>query len=253
MPIENIIKLLRQSIFIQDPDISVVDEDLLQMADEDFIPLLTMCLGRVDSSATLDNMKSDRIYPLILLTKIELYHRLAVKSASTYSLTSATGVQLSRGEIFEHYYQLIQQTKDEYSAFMSTGGLTLSSEDVVVPILLDSRYFSERNYKLATRPSIKLNLDNFYSTSCEISWGGFSVTKFARFNVYVGKRPIFDKYTDSIDKEAKKIIEIKDIHKTLLRIADLTPDTKYYVLIELEDRNGLKGYSQIEFTTLAVE
>lgn len=253
MPIESLIKLLRDSVFVQDPDVAVVDEDFLQMKDEDFIPLLAMCLGRVDSSATLDNMKSDRVYPLFLLTKIELYHRLAVKSASTYSLTSATGVQLSRGEIFEHYYQLIQQCQEEYSTFMSTGGLTLSSEDVIVPILLDNRYFSERNYKLSKRPSINLRLDNFYSTSCEISWGGFSVTKFARFNVYVGKRHIFDKYTDSIDKEAQKIIEIKDIHKTLLRIADLTPDTKYYVLIELEDRNGLKGYSEIEFTTLAQE
>lgn len=252
MPIETIIKLLRDSIFIQDPNVAVVDEDLLQMSDEDFIPLLSMCLSRVDSSATLETMRQDRLYPLFLLCKIELYHRLAVKSASTYSLTSATGVQLTRSDVFEHYYQLIQQCQQEYAKFMSTGGLTLTSEDVVAPILLDSRYFSQRNYTLSKKPTIKLNLDNFYSDSCEISWNGINVTKFARFNVYVGKRPIFDKYTDSIDKEAQKITEIKDIHKTFLRIADLTPDTKYYVLIELEDRNGLKGRSQIEFTTLAV-
>lgn len=253
MPIEQLIKLLRDSIFIQDPDVAIVDEDFLQMKDEDFIPLLTMCLGRVDGKATLDNIKPDRLHPLILLCKIELYHRLAVKTSPTYSLTSATGVQLSRGEIFDHYYQLIEQCQSSYDTFIRTGGLTLSSEDVVTPILLDTRYFSQRNYNLANRPTVTLHLDNFYSTSCEISWSNISVTKFARFNVYVGKRPIYDKYTESIDKESQKIIEIKDIHKTLLRIADLTPDTKYYVLVEVEDRNGLKGHSQIEFTTLAVE
>lgn len=251
MPIEQLIKLLRDSIFIQDPEVSVVDEDLLSMRDEDFIPILQMTLGKVDPHATLDDFPQDRVYPLILLSKIELYHRLAVKTAPKYSLTSATGVQLKRAEVFDHYYKLIEQCQSEWKHFMSTGGLTLTSADVVTEVTLDSRYFSQRNYNLASLPKVTLKVDEVYSDNVELSWK-YTVNKLAKFEIFLSKKPIYDKYSQDqkVKPDAQKVAVIKDTHTNLCRIENLESDTKYYLLIVVEERNGLKGYSQVEFTTL---
>lgn len=253
MQVDNIIKLLRNSIFIQDPDIAPVDEDLLAMKDEDFIPVLQMCLANVDPNATLDDIEDDRVYPMIILAKIELYSRLAVKTAPKYSLTSATGVQLKRAEVFDHYYKLIEQCQNDYKIYKSTGGRTLTNEEVITHVVLDNRYFSQRNYNLANNPKVTLKIDTVYADKIEVSWGKIKVNKFARFELYLDKKPIYDKYTSKVSPSATKLAVIKDIHQKCCRIESLDQDTKYYLLILIEERNGLKGYSEVEFTTLNPE
>lgn len=247
MNLESIIKLLRDSLFIQDPEVIVVDEDFLQMADEDFIPIIKMCLGRTAPTESIDSISSDNVYPLILLAKIELYHRLAVKSSPDYSITSATGVQLKKGDVFEHYYKLIEQAQKEYTTYLATGIVVKSAD-----ILLDTRYFTQRNYNLAKKPTISLTLDTIYTDKVEVSWGQLNCNKFARYNLYISKEPIFDKYDNKVKSNATKVVTISDIHTKLYRISNLTPDTKYYVLLEVEERNGLKGYSEVDFTTSTI-
>lgn len=245
MNIESIVKLLRNSIFVQDPEVAIVDEDLLQMADEDFIPILQMCLSRVDPTESINNISNENIYPLIILAKIELYHRLAVKTAPKYSLTSATGVQLKRAEVFDHYYKLIEQSQSEYKTYLATGVVVKSAE-----VILDSRYFTQRNYNLAKKPTVVLQLDNVYSDKVEVSWSNLVINKFAKYELYLSTQPIFDKYEDKVNANSSKIVTITDLHTTFYRVNNLIPNTKYYLLLQVEERNGLKGYSEIEFTTL---
>lgn len=247
MLIQEIIQFLRQSVMVQDPEVASVDEDFLSMTDEDFISLLTISLAKVDAEDDIFSLSNDNLYPLILVSKKELYHRLAVKNAPMYSLTSSTGVALSRNEVFDHYYSLIEEVESEYTTYLSTG-----TKVQVADVLLSSRYFTHRNYNLASKPKISLSLDNIYEDKLELSWSLNKINKFAKYDLYIGTEPIIDIYDrNSINTKAKKVEEIKDIHRTHYRISNLTPDTTYYVLIIAEERNGLQGYSELKFTTLA--
>lgn len=251
MPIQDIIKFLRQSIMVQDPEVVVVDEDFLSMTEEDFIPLLQIALSKIDPSDDLFSLSNENLYGLILMSKKELYHRLANKTATKYSLTSATGVQLKRAEIFDHYYKLIEEVEQEYKTYISTGGGAVVKTG---EILLSSRYFSQRNYNLASAPKISLSLDNIYEDKLELSWKLNKINKFAKYELYIGEKPILDKYNNNaISKEARKVETIKDIHRTCYRIEGLKADTEYYVLILAEERNGLQGFAELKFTTLAKE
>lgn len=246
MPIQDIIKFLRQSIMVQDPEVVVVDDDFLSMTEEDFIPLLQIALSKIDPSDDLFSLKQENLYPLILISKKELYHRLAVKSASDYSITSATGVQLKRAEVFDHYYKLIEEVEQDYKNYLATGVQVQLGE-----VLLSSRYFSERNYSLASKPQVLLSIDEVYKDKVELSWNLKRINKFAKYELYIGEKPIIDKYNkNEISKEARKVDTIRDIHRTLYRISDLKADTEYYVLLLVEERNGLQGFVELKFTTL---
>lgn len=247
MPIQEIIKFLRQSILVQDPDVAPVDEDFLSITEEDFVALLQICLTKVDPRDDVFSLKQENLYPLILISKKELYHRLAVKSAPDYSITSATGTQLKRGEVFDHYYKLIEEVEQEYKNYLATGVPVQVGE-----VLLSSRYFSGRNYSLASKPQVLLSIDEVYKDKVELSWNLKRINKFAKYELYIGEKPIIDKYDrNAISKEAKKVDTIRDIHRTLYRISELKADTVYYVLLLVEERNGLQGYVELKFTTLA--
>ena len=62
MQIQDIIKFLRQSVLVQDPDVATVDEDFLSMKDEDFIPLLQIALSKVDPSDDLFSLSEENLY-----------------------------------------------------------------------------------------------------------------------------------------------------------------------------------------------
>lgn len=247
MSIENIIKFLRQSVLVQDPEVVTVDEDFLSLTDEDFIPLLSICLSKVDPKDDIFNLSEENLYPLILVTKKELYHRLAIKSAPNYSIQSSGGAKLSKSDVFDHYYKLIQQVEEEYSNYLATGVPVQVGE-----VLLSSRYFSQRNFNLAKAPKVSVSLDNIYIDKVEFSWKLTQIDKFAHYEVYLSTSPIVDKYKpqDPISKSAKKVCEIKNIHQTCLRIEDLPSNTQHYLVVVVEERNGLRGFTEIKFTTL---
>lgn len=246
MPIEEIIKFLRQSVMVQDPDVAVVDEDFLLMEEADFIPLLTISLAKVDPNDDILNLSSNNLYPLILVAKKELFHRLAMKSARSYSLTSATGVQLKRAEVFDHYYKLIEEVEKEYKTYLSTGVQVTQGN-----VLLDTRYFSARNYSFAKKPTISLAIDTIHSNNVEVSWRLTRINKFAKYYLYISKHPIVDKYKNNeISPSAKLEGTLTNVHNNCARVIELEPNTQYYVAIVVEERNGLQGYSELKFTTL---
>lgn len=247
MTVQEIIKFLRQSVIVQDPEVVTVDEDFLSMTEEEFILALQISLSKIDPEDTIYNLSNENLYPLILITKKELYHRLAVKSATDYTLQSSGGAILNKSDIFDHYYKLIEEVEKEYNNYLSTGISVKVGE-----VLLSSRYFSQRNYNLAKAPNVRVILDTIYSDKVELSWELTRIDKFAFYELYISENPIVDKYTpeNPIKATAKKLKQIKDIHQNCFRVENLKPDTTYYLVVLAEERNGLRGFEEIKFTTL---
>lgn len=248
MTIQQLVAFLRQSVMVQDPEVAVVDEDFLQMKEEDLVLLLQIALSKVAPEENLSTLSQENIYPTILVAKKELYHRLAVKSAPKYDLTSSSGAELHRDDIFNHYYKLIDDIEKEYNRYMSTGRPVIAGQ-----VLLDSKYFTMRNYNLATNPVVTLSIDNVYNNSVEVSWIINKINKFAKFEVYVSEKAIIDVYkNNAISKEATKVNVFNDIHTHCTRVENLKPNTEYHVAVIIYERNGLTGYSELTFTTLEV-
>jgi hypothetical protein len=245
MNLVDIIKFLRQSVLVQDIDITPNNPEYLTLSDADFKLLLEVALSKVAPTLSIETMNNEFLYPVILLAKKELFHRLALPKAQKFTISVSGGARLAKEQIFEHYMSLIQDVDQEYKSYLAIG-IPIKSAD----LYLSSRYYSERNYNNATKPTIVLMLDTVYSDKVEISWGGLNVGRFSDFLLFLSTSPIVDKYTDGVINGSNLVQTIRDIHVANARVTGLLPNTKYYVAIVIQEKNGLKGFSEITFTTL---
>lgn len=254
---QDIIQYLKLSMNNQDPEISAVDEDYLALTDEQILMTLQVGLSKVDSEQTISDMSEECLYPTLIMAKIEIFHMLAVKSAYKYDLASATGVQLKREQVFQHYMAMIKQLNEEYDKYLSTGGINggIGGNIKTGEILLDNRYYSPRNYSLTDIPKLNIYVDNLYSNKVELSWKIRKINKFYKVEIYISKDPIVDLYStlsNQISSSAKKVFETQDVHLFRTRIGDLEPNTEYYVCAVAYERNLLKGYSETKILTKEV-
>lgn len=248
MTVEQMIQYLRLNVSIQDPSIST-DTVYLSMSDEEIVLFMQTALTRNFPDLSLDNLPAENVYPVILLSKKELFYSLAVKEAPLYDL-SADGASISRSQRFEHYMRLIEQCDKEYSDYLDNGGAganTLTSFDV----RLTNRYATQHNYEKGVVPAPILSIGNITENSVELTWK-VKLERFAGYKVYLSKSPIVDTFVfpNPISKEAKMLQEIKNVHQTKCRIEGLEPNTTYYVAISAEEMSTLTGYAEKSFTTL---
>lgn len=251
-----LLKYFRNSIIegvgtgLYDPEFNLSDDEL-----ED---ILKVSLQTINKDASLDNLNSEFVYPVILLGKREVYYRLATKNAPLYSVDTDT-VKLSKQQRFDHYYSLIQAINGEYQTELSKGTFTYIQSG---ELLLDGKHYtSARQYALAKKPEVELKIDNIYTDSVEISWSKFDTSgnnKFFRYYVYINNNIIIDKYNidnnfNYISYGTKTLEVIYDIHRTCFRVKDLQPNTTYHIAVVSQDINSLFGYSELEVTTLPVE
>lgn len=240
----DLVKYLRQSVIVQDPNGINNDPEFLEMSDEDLKDILQFSLYKL-GTYSIDDVPEKLIYPLILVAKKELYSILAVKNSPMVTIgVGETAIKYENR--FEHYLKLIKQVEEEYNIYTTQNQFAESGE-----VILNNRYYSKRNYDLSTPPSVKLKLDNVDKNFAEISWEVENIDKFHSYKIYLDTQSILDKYsTYKISSTAVCLDTIYDIHNTMYRVENLTSNTKYYVLVVVQNRNGLKGYSEIEFTTL---
>lgn len=216
---------------------------------DDLDDVLTIVSLAHDCDAS-EGIPPDKLRLILLATKKELYHRLAVKSAPLYTVNTEN-INLNKQQRFMHYYYLIQAIDLEYRDLLNRG---IGSEVETAEILLDGKYFSRRNYEHSEPPVVTLKIDNTYLDKLEISWTKFDTTKnnkFRSYGVYISNKPIIDIYNidNIIQSDAKLVAHITDVFRTCLRIDDLTPDTLYYVAVISQDKNSLKGHSQLSVRT----
>ena len=251
MTVEDLVKYLRLNVSIQNSDgLTEQDSAYLGMTDEDLILYMSVVLTRnYPDVPSLDLLPTEYIYPVILLSKKELYYALAVKEAPLYDL-GADGGYLKRSQRFEHYMKLVAQTDSEYKDYLENGGAggnTLTSFDV----LISDRYATKRNYEKGVIPALTLYADEVGETYINISWK-VKLSRFREYRVYISESPILDLYntTNPIATDAKEVVVIKNVHQTRCRIEGLTPNTNYYVVVSAIEMSSISSYKELSFTTL---
>lgn len=248
---QSAVEYLRKSLALKDPQIET--DEAYKFTDDDLWDIIQLVIPTHNPSYTVENYPENEVYFAILLAKKEVYYRLAVASAPFYPL-QAEGAELRKDYRFEHYMSLIRRVEVEYTQmweqFNSNRVLSIENGNVG-DLVLRSKHFTPRNYNLASKPTVELNIDAVMSNSVDISWNKFdtSMGMFCSYSIYASENPIYDEYEDTISKEAKKVAEIKDIHRTKFRIKDLNPNTHYYIAVVSEDLNKLRGISEQEIDT----
>lgn len=243
MTVDQMVSYLRMSVQVQDPTGSAQDSAYLNMTDEDIVLYLEVALSRNYPEMSLDYLPTEYVYPVILLSKKELFHTLAVKEAPLFDLGADNNNYLKRSQRFEHYMSLIAQVDKEYSDYLENGGAggnTLTSFDV----LLSDRYATKRNYEKGVIPAPSLYVRNVGSNFVEIEWR-VKLSRFKEYKVYVSKNSIVDSLNVSkpVDTESE-VITIKNVHQTSCRIEGLEPDTDYCIAVSAVEMSSLTGYAQ---------
>lgn len=257
MELESIVSFLRSSCLIDDPEL-VSDSSYIALTDVELTDILRIVCSRVHKHTNVESMSESKLYPVILLAKKELYHRLAVSSANEYTLGGEAGT-LNRSDRFSHFYKLIEAVQKEYEQWVEEETLNTDVSNTTNygngysngEIFLSSRYYSMRNYNHASKPVVELSIDNLYENSVEISWSIKKLNRFRCIKVFIHDNFIVDKYDKNrVNKEAKLLLNSRDIQNNTLRIANLDSEKLYFLAIILEEQNGLIGYDEVQFVTL---
>lgn len=252
MTVDQMAQYLRHNVSIQDPNGTVQDSAYLSMTDEDIVLYMNLALSRnFPDIPSLDYLPTEYVYPVILLSKKELFHALAIKEAPLYDIGADNNNYLKRSQRFEHYMKLIAQVDKEYEDYLENGGAganTLTSFDV----LLSDRYATKRNYEKGAIPAPILYVVGVSENFVEIQWK-VKMSRFQSYKVYISDSPIVDLFDmkSVVSKSAKEVATIRNVHQTSCRIEGLLPDTDYYVAVSATEMSSLTGVVQETFKTLA--
>lgn len=256
MKVEQMISFLRQSVYIQSPDSATQDSAYLCMTDEDLLLYMNFALSRNFSDVpSLDNLPEEDVYPLLLLSKMELYSTLAVKEAPLVDIGADNNNYLKRSQRFDHYMALLKQAKDEYDDWLENGG----DEDGIgtvrsYSVTLSDRYNTRYNYENGAIPKVTLYTD-VVGLVAKISWKVRYISRFYRYKVYISTSPIVDLYDtkNHIASGSTLLAEISDVRQTAIKATGLSEGTTYYIAVQAISMAGLSGYAQTSFTTDAPE
>lgn len=233
---------------------------------QDLVSQLTFVLGVGDTNdSVLNALTSDQLedilrlksaqldisYPnvpreyeqvLICLAKKEVYWKMAIVSAPLYPL-DLDGLKVSKNIRFDHYMTLVQEATKEYTTIMNDPNrITVKYGD----LLVDKYYNKRKQYINYDLPTVYLNVDNIGENTIDLSfsYGNLIVSDFVRANIYIGDKPLYDKYEDIIIKEAKKVATITDVRKQYIRIHEVDTLKPIYLLLEVQLKNGLVAYTE---------
>lgn len=261
---ETLVKYLRDSVLVQAP--STADDPVwLSMSDEDLAIVLEVAKHRDFPNEIMASLSNGVVYPLMLVAKKELYYRLAVKSAPLYDLKGDDAGELKRDQRFKHFMALIQQTEKELENYMENGyfgsdgigdldedGKSTRNSVYVREALVSSRYYTRRNYGLLQAPSVGVYVDSLDQTRVQFHWNVSGIYTFLKYNVYISlKDTIYDEYNHRIDPEAQLLFTTTDQRKRSCEKTELAPNTRYHILVEVCESNGIKGYGGLVFETPA--
>ena len=252
MLVQDMIDYLRLQVHIQDKNGAVeADEDYLALTDKDLRLFFNVVLSRDNWEYDLDEIPGELVYPLILLTKRELFMTLAVKVAPEYDLVADNNNQLKEDQKFRHYMELIKEIDNQYAEYLETsegaGANTLQTFDV----LLASRYYSKRYYDKSEAPALTIRIHRKSHDNVEVSWIAKNVNRLLDYRVYVSVEPVVDKFNNTvvISPKAREAIVITDAHKTCCRATGLASGTMYYLAVKVSECNGLYTIKETSFVT----
>ena len=239
----DLIKYIRTNVIVGEP----LSDSLLVLSDSDIELYLSIVISRDYSRYTLDNLPYECIYPVVLLTKIELYYYLATSVAHEYNISSDDG-SLYRDQKYRHYMDMITTLRSLYNDFVEEGGTgknTITASDVT----LASRNHTERNYRLTREPSVEIVIDQLTDSTAELSLY-VTCDSFSSMSLYLSPFRILDAYSSSELPQEYLIATFTDPHLYKTRLSNLTKLTNYYLTVAVKDSTSLIGYNDKSFTTL---
>ena len=256
LTVEELVKLLRSSVNVQSADSEFIDTAYLQMTDDDIELFIKLGVSRAYPNVTdLSELPSGSEYPIILLSKIELYLKLAVLKADKVDMGADNNNYLKQSQRFAHYMKLVEETRAEYESWLENEGQgEVSSYDV----LLSTRHYTQRNFEKQVTPKVSLKIDQVTNEDVSFHWKVSNTSHFGRFKVYISTSPIVDMYREGVtyDKKisegAKLVLSTLNIRNTYHKVSKLESDTTYYVAVLSIERNQVFGYSEVSFTTLPI-
>ena len=244
-----LIKFLRGSLSIStvtESGDTLFDSEYLKMTDSDIEMFLRIGMSRVVGYSDLDRLKENKVYPVILIAKKELYHALAVNSAPLYDLSADGGGSLSKDQRFQHYMALISQIEEEYSNYANDSGEVTTSE-----VYIASRNGSRRNLEVSAPPSAILYLDNVTKDIAELSWESENACS---IELFLSEKPIVDLYSPTLmTEDLTPIFSTEKSFVQRCRVSKLKEGHTYYSVIKAYNRAGRAEMSnELSFTAQEV-
>lgn len=253
LTMEELVQTLRSSVNVQNEESEVIDPAFLVMSDEELILFIKLGVSRAYPKVEdLSELPSGAEYPVILLSKIELYTKLAVMKADKVDMGVDNNNYLKQDQRFQHYMKLVQTAKEQYDTWLDNEG---QGEVNSFNVLLDRNHHTSRNYELQMKPKVKVHIDNVASDCIEFHWNVSNVSHFALFKVYVSESPIVDMfkegafYKDKLSDKAHLILSTHDIRNTFKRVSGLSPEVSYHIAVLSVERNQVWGYEEVTVST----
>lgn len=255
---QELIQALRLAVNVDNQEQGV--DGRLNMTDEELMLFIKLGLSEVyPSCETLDDLPIGADYPIILVSKKELYLKLAVTYAPWYNIAAEGGNTLSRSQRFEHFMKLAENAQDEYENWQKTDGdidpETGISGVRTYDVRLNKNHYTERNYILAKAPVVRIKIAEVTNDSVSFSWSSAGNDHFGKYLVYISESPVVDMYLDGsraenkIAEGATLVLSTMDFHNNYKRVSGLKADTSYYLAVFSIERNQRFGYKEKEFRT----
>ena len=263
--VSELCNLLREAVNVQNEGAEIQDPAFLTMTDEDLTMFLKLGMSKVYPSVEdLADLPPGSDYPVILVSKKELYLKLAVVSAPLYDLTADNNNQIKRSQRFSHYMALAESAQAEYEDWVENGGGATVDPNTGIQgvttyeVLRSKNHYSLRNYEHGLSPVVRVKIGEITTESVSFSWSSFNNDHFGKYLVYVSENPIVDPFRDGSKAEDKildgatLVLSTSDFRNNHKRVEGLKPETEYYIAVFSVERNQLYGYKQVTFQTLPV-
>lgn len=263
--VSELCNLLREAVNVQNEGAEIQDPAFLTMTDEDLTMFLKLGMSKVYPSVEdLADLPPGSDYPIILVSKKELYLKLAVVSAPLYDLTADNNNQIKRSQRFSHYMALAENAQLEYEDWVENGGGATVDPNTGIQgvttyeVLRSKNHYSLRNYEHGLSPVVRVKIGEITTESVSFSWSSFNNDHFGKYLVYVSENPIVDPFRDGSKAEDKildgatLVLSTWDFRNNHKRVEGLKPETEYYIAVFSIERNQLYGYKQVTFQTLPV-
>ena len=263
--VSELCNLLREAVNVQNEGAEIQDPAFLTMTDEDLTMFLKLGMSKVYPSVEdLADLPPGSDYPVILVSKKELYLKLAVVSAPLYDLTADNNNQIKRSQRFSHYMALAENAQLEYEDWVENGGGATVDPNTGIQgvttyeVLRSKNHYSLRNYEHGLNPVVRVKIGEITTESVSFSWSSFNNDHFGKYLVYVSENPIVDPFRDGSKAEDKildgatLVLSTLDFRNNHKRVEGLKPETEYYIAVFSVERNQLYGYKQVTFQTLPV-
>lgn len=254
LTVEELIKVLRESVNVQNGEEEVIDPLLLTMSDEDLSLFLKLAVSRAyPQCSSLTELPEGADYPVVLLAKIELYTKLAVTKADKVDMGVDNNNYLKNDQRFQHYMKLVSAAKEQYDSWLENEG---QGEVSTFDVLLDRNHYTQRNYELQRSPKVSLVIDLVTADSVEFHWGVSGIRHFGCYEVYISEDLIFDVYRGgatykaNLCEGAKRVVKTSNLRLQHHRITQLVAEKTYHLAVVSVERNQVYGFAEVVFDTL---